>query len=447
MYCSFLEVCYKMQAWKAWRELFNRKHFIEHYNEKILTHPSVGLDKITPTVFHDNLESNIELILKKTQNKTYKFTRYKQILFSKGADKPPRCVNVPTLRDKLTISVLNELIQNVYGETCITPMPHMIINEITQNLNKYTHFIKIDIESFYATIDQDILINTLNQKIRKDEISLLISNAIKTSSLPCTIQTRSTTTINEKGIPEGLAISNSLANLYMANIDQKYRAITNIKYWRYVDDILLFVNESDFKQIKNSILEDISKLNLKPNNKQDEGEISKGFTYLGYNISSSLISIRERSILKMEQSIENLFQKIKSQNNSYIEWKVNLKITGFIIDNHKYGWIFFYSQINDISLLYHLDNLIKKFVKRYKISSEIKFKRFVRTYHEIRQALHKTKYIPNIDLYSIDDKKDILFNIYGENVEKLNEEQIRIKFSRIMAKEIQDVEKDIQDIS
>ncbi len=436
-----------MQAWKAWKKLFNRNHLIEHFNEKIISHPSVGLDKITLITFKKNLDSNIDLILKKSENKTYKFTRYRQILFSKGEGKPPRCVSVPTIKDKLTISVLNELLQKVYGEKCITQMPHIVINEITHNLSNYTHFIKIDIKTFFASISQDVLINIIKQKIRKEEILLLITNAIQTSTLPSPIQKRSTIKINKDGIPEGLAISNSLANLYMSNIDEKYKTNTSIKYWRYVDDILLFVNESDFQIIKKEIFDDITELNLTINDKKDEGKIEKGFTYLGYSISSSLISVRESSILKMEQSIEKLFREIKLQNDEYIRWKVNLKITGFIINNHKYGWLFFYSQITDISLLYHLDNLIQKFIKRYQINPKIKFKRFVRTYHEIRQALHKTNYIPNIDMYSIEDKKDILSRIYGENVKKLNSEQIKMRFARIMAREIQDIEKDIQDIS
>lgn len=436
-----------MQAWKAWKKLFNRNHLIEHFNEKIISHPSVGLDKITLITFKKNLDSNIDLILKKSENKTYKFTRYRQVLFSKGEGKPPRCVSVPTIKDKLTISVLNELLQKVYGEKCITQMPHIVINEITHNLSNYTHFIKIDIKTFFASISQDVLINIIKQKIRKEEILLLITNAIQTSTLPSPIQKRSTIKINKDGIPEGLAISNSLANLYMSNIDEKYKTNTSIKYWRYVDDILLFVNESDFQIIKKEIFDDITELNLTINDKKDEGKIEKGFTYLGYSISSSLISVRESSILKMEQSIEKLFREIKLQNDEYIRWKVNLKITGFIINNHKYGWLFFYSQITDISLLYHLDNLIQKFIKRYQINPKIKFKRFVRTYHEIRQALHKTNYIPNIDMYSIEDKKDILSRIYGENVKKLNSEQIKMRFARIMAREIQDIEKDIQDIS
>ena len=265
-----------MQAWKAWKKLFNKNHLIEHFNEKIISHPSVGLDKITLITFKKNLDSNIDLILKKAENKTYKFTRYRQILFSKGEGKPPRCVSVPTIKDKLTISVLNELLQKVYGEICITQMPHIVINEITHNLSNYTHFIKIDIKTFFASIDQDILIKIIKKKIHKEEILSLITNAIQTSTLPSPIQKRSTMKINRDGIPEGLSISNSLANLYMANIDEKYNSNVSIKYWRYVDDILLLVNESDFQIIKKEIFDDIAELNLTINSKKDEGKIEKG---------------------------------------------------------------------------------------------------------------------------------------------------------------------------
>ena len=53
-------------------------------------------------------------------NDSYHFTRYKQLLFTKGPAKLPRAICVPTLRDKLTASVLNELLVGVYGDKCKT---------------------------------------------------------------------------------------------------------------------------------------------------------------------------------------------------------------------------------------------------------------------------------------------------------------------------------------
>lgn len=99
-----------MQASYLWKKLFTKKHLIEHYEEKVKDKPSVGLDKVSPRKFEQNLDENIEIIIRKSMNGSYHFTRYKQLLFTKGPTKPPRAICVPTLRDKLTASALNELL-------------------------------------------------------------------------------------------------------------------------------------------------------------------------------------------------------------------------------------------------------------------------------------------------------------------------------------------------
>lgn len=93
-----------MQASYLWKKLFTKKHLIEHYEEKVKDKPSVGLDKVSPRKFEQNLDENIEIIIRKSMNGSYHFTRYKQLLFTKGPTKPPRAICVPTLRDKLTAS-------------------------------------------------------------------------------------------------------------------------------------------------------------------------------------------------------------------------------------------------------------------------------------------------------------------------------------------------------
>lgn len=153
------------------------------------------------------------------------------------------------------------------------------------------------------------------------------------------------------------------------------------------------------------------------------------------------------SVLKIEQSIEELFRTIKKDNTGYLQWKLNLKITGFILEGHKYGWLFFYSQITDLSLLFHLDDVVKKLVKRYKLDGKIKMKRFVRTYAEMHMALHETKYIPNLDDLKLEDKKDILSDIYQTDLADKDERFVEIQFHKIMKREIRDIEKDIENIS
>ena len=183
------------------------------------------------------------------------------------------------------------------------------------------------------------------------------------------------------------------------------------------------------------------------NDKADDGRIIDGFEYLGYRISSNLVSVRKSSILKIEQSLQELFGSINEDNVSYIEWKLNNKITGFILSNNKYGWLFFYSQITDIKLLFHLDDLVQKFIVRYNLVGKMHCKKFVRTYHEMRQALHVTKYIPNFDTYSLERKREILLTIYGDDAIFWSEKLVLQRFNKIMSREIRDIERDIENFS
>lgn len=436
-----------MQASYLFKKLFAKKHLIEHYEEKIKDKPSVGLDKVSSQKFEQNLNENIEIIVRKVMNGSYHFTRYKQLLFTKGPIKPPRAICVPTLRDKLTASVLNELLVGVYGDECKTMMPQLVIDDITNKISMYSHFIKLDVRSFYGSINQDILIKIIKRKIHKPEIISLIWNSIRTEALLYPIREKTEKRERILGVPEGLPISNTLANIYMLDIDRKYKGLDYISYYRYVDDILILVNDDKFLDVRESISDDIKKLGLELNEKKDEGCIKESFEYLGYVINDTEVTVRKSSVLKIEQSIEELFRTIKKDSIGYLQWKLNLKITGFILEKHKYGWLFFYSQITDLSLLYHLDDVVQKLIKRYKLEDKIKIKRFVRTFAEMRMALHETKYIPNLDDLKLEDKKIILSDIYQMDLSGKDERFIEIQFRKIMKREIRDIEKDIENIS
>ena len=436
-----------MQAAVAWKLLFTKNHLRTRYYEKVPKRPSVGLDKVTNEKFEEKLGEEIDIILRKVNDGSYSFTRYRMLLFLKGPAKAPRQVCVPTMRDKLTLSTLNELLGLVYGSQCRTQMPQVIINNISNNLPSFDSFIKLDVSSFYASIKHDVLLSKLRGKIKKPEIIDLIQKAIETESLSYPVKEKVKRHKRELGIPEGLPISNSLANVYLANLDEKYNELPGVKYYRYVDDILILLNRENLQTVKRAVVRDLKRLGLETNDKNADGEISQGFEYLGYFLSSNGITVRKSSVLKVEQSLEELIIKLKKEPLEYTEWKLNLKITGFIYGGNKYGWMFFYSQISDTSLLFRLDDLIEKLLERYGVDPSVRRKRFVRTYHEIRQALHTTSYVPNFDKYTIDDKRRVVSRVYKKDFSSADEHAVEDYFGKIISKEIRDIEKDIQDFS
>ena len=439
-----------MKAYQIFKKLYTPQSILQFYEEKIYNNCSTGLDKITPLKFDENKDAIISKISEKVLSGKYNFTRYKKMLIAKGEQKYPRVICMPTIRDKLVLSVLHETLNKIFGDSIVSLLPQIIINNIyteAQN-NNYDGFIKIDIKTFYASINHIVLFQKLKKKIRKIELLTLIENAIKTPSLEIPIKSRQQPQNREIGIPEGISISSILANIYLMDLDKKYSNSKNFSYHRYVDDILILCKSTEIDKIRNDLSNDLKKLKLETNEKDELGLIKKGFEYLGYKFNSKTISARESTVLKYETSLEQIFSAYKHAQNpslKLLEWKLNLKITGCIIDGKKYGWLFYFSQIDDMKLITHFDCLIAKFSKRFKIDGEnLSFKRFKRTYYEIKYNLHSSNYIPNFDNYTITDVRTILENIYEKNLKELNDEQTVILFKKIMSKETKELEKDVQ---
>lgn len=443
------------------RSIYKKENILIYYNEKMKKNSAIGLDKISSRRFRENLKENIDIINRKVINNTYKFTRYRQVLISKGAEKPPRVISIPTIRDSLVLGILNEFLREKYGESSISKRPQLIINDIIKAINekdnfndrKYDTFIKIDIKSYYKSINHQILKNELMNKIDTIDIIDFIFLAINTETISIPVrskQNKKRNRIKENGIPEGLSISNSIANIYLKNIDEKYINEPDFKYFRYVDDILILCKHDERINIYENIKQDLLSLKLETNEKEDSGSLSNGFDYLGYRISSDKITVRESSILRLEQNLEKLFveyKRSKEKNIKLLEFKLNLRTTGFIYKNMKYGWMFFFSQMDDKILLSKLDWLVKKLSKRYKLDGIMDLKKFKRTKYEIDYKMHKSKYIKNFDKYDINDKKELIEIIYKQTIISNKEEDINEIFERIIYEEIKDLEKDIQPFS
>jgi len=439
-----------MSASKEFLTAFSKKNLKDIFYSSVKFKSAVGIDRVNSITFEKNLYQNISLIRKKVFSSTYNFSQYKEKLISKGANKFPRVISLPTTRDKLVLKALFRVIYASFPNN--SPILHEVIRNINETLiiGKFDGFIRLDVKDFYPSIKHDLLLVQLSKKIKKKEILNLIQGSITKNTV--NEPSKENRKINDKGIPQGLPISNILANIYMRPIDIKFGKRKSLAYFRYVDDILIFCNQKNIERIKQQVKDECKTIGLELHGEEEKekcksGVISSGFSFLGYEFCGNVISVRERSVIKFRNSFINYltaYKYSKKPNKELLLWSINLRVTGCFFNERRFGWLFYFSQINDIQLLGRLDHFIENQVKKFGIPLQKgQLKSLIRAYYEITKNPNNSKYIPNFDNYSFVEKKNILESVFSIDTNHLQNSQIEYTFKKILFRSIRDLEKDL----
>lgn len=462
------------------KKIFTKKQLNELFNKEFSTSTTTGRDRINAETFKKEIDIHIQNIIKKVNNSTYKFSIYKEKLILKGANKNPRIISIPSLRDRM---VLKSLFTILYESFDIQqPLPQQIIKRLISSINNNTYhdFIKLDLNNFYGSIKHDLLMASISHKIRSKKILYLLNQALITETLPLDI--KSTKKNHRKiGIPQGLSISNLLAEIFLIDFDKWVeQQFPDSAYFRYVDDILLLCPRGKAIEYSDEIINKLSgktyQLSVHPlegnSTKSNLGELNDGFEFLGYRYINSKFSVRKASINKLENSIAKLCTALKYKkraleeayredeagfHNAYnfelqkFKWKLNLKITGCIYNNKRYGWIFYFSQLTDTKILYLLDGIVRNILIRFGLDAlQIAPKSFLKAHEIIQRSTRPNKYIPNFDLVKEDVVKirNELLNLFDEEflINKTDNEIIYL-FKKIINKHTSDIESDLGAIS
>lgn len=412
--------------------------------------------------FDGNNAREIALISRKVLSGEYRFTKYKEKLISKGLGKSPRQLSIPTIRDRLTLKLLCEYLFEVFPESKPS-LPQDKIEKLKKAVDggDHTHFIKIDLKDFYPSINHKLLISKIRKRIRLEEFRTLFIAALESPTVSeSNIKGASKV---EQGVAQGLSISNVLAEIFMMDVDSKIKEVAPV-FFRFVDDLIVLTDSNPreiFAKI-NSILR-TSKLNPHPidsiGSKTKIGKISDGLEFLGYAIKPHKVSVRKSSVINFEGSLVDAFSEYKHRLRNAknakeqeaalvrFRWNLNLKITGCIYKNQRFGWVFYYSQINDLSILRRVDNTIELLFNRFKIAKPPNPKRLLKAFYESKRTDKESHwYIPNYDFLSIEKKKKFLTGI-GQKIDELPDREVDYVFHRLIRRATRSLEKDVLSFS
>lgn len=428
-------------------------------DEKIYYSPSVGWDKINSKRVNINRDVFLKHIVNRVLSNSYTFTPYKVNLLIKNKDCKPRKTCIPTVKDRIVICAIKRYLYDFYRDERFNNPANQIIREITQIIEskEKIYYKKIDLSAFFDNINHQVLIGKISKKVNEKIIINLIKNILEN---PQKCDETDKKIKNVVGVPQGISIATLFSNIYMHDFDTKYANKKDISYFRYVDDIIVF--SKDKNEIDNIYAEmkyDLERVLLLPVNmeKTKDGYIEEGLEYLGYKFDGDIITVRKSSITKFERNIEKVFKNfsvLKEKDETQIKkfiWLLNVKITGILVDEKKYGWLYYFSCINDKSLLKRLDLLVEKFIKRFKIESFISIKdikKFTKTYYEIKNNIKESKYLLNLNNVEKEEKKKFLKEIcLNTNVDRLTDEELDYRYRYNLYRTLKNLERDIDSVS
>jgi RNA-directed DNA polymerase len=180
--------------------------------------------------------------------------------------------------------IISPLCLHLTGPSAIKGATRRIRTALTTSRFKYA--MRIDIKSYYASIDHRILLKQIRQNYDDPKILRYLEDII---TIP--VDVGGNVYLPKKGIPRRSALSPFFGALYLSDLDKAFEKKSGIFYLRYMDDIIILIESKRRYHAARkrlfSILKDL-RLKVSPH-KTKMGELKRGFHFLGVNFAVTRI--------------------------------------------------------------------------------------------------------------------------------------------------------------
>lgn len=288
--------------------------------------------------FRLHLMDNVLSLHVDLKNYSYQHGGYEAFNIS---DPKPRNIHKASVRDRLLHHAIYRKLYPFFDKTFIADsfscrddkgthkagkQFRSFFNSLSKNNTKTVWVLKCDIRKFFASIDQKILIDILNEYIPDQNILQLLERVI--SSFETTLGI---------GLPLGNLTSQLLVNIYLNKLDQFVKHTLKAKYYiRYADDFVFLSAEKaelDFSlQELRPFLQNTLHLKLHPKKVKIQ-TFASGVVFLGwvhFPTHQVLRTTTKRRMLKKlgttdSKHVVSSYLGLLSQGNGYTLQKQILK--------------------------------------------------------------------------------------------------------------------------
>ncbi len=300
----------------------NLLQFANNWVKKLNAKKGAANENSSWWIFIYNAEHLIKKSLSDFIAGVYRFSPMDTYTFEEKDSKVSETIVIWSYIDRLVIKWIYKTIKPIFtyiiSANCFHLKGPAGVKIAIKNLKKalerknFRYFIRADVKSYYASIDHNILIKQVEQnfndsrliKYLKDIINILI---IKDATLFSP----------DKGIARRSSLSPFFGALYLSPLDQAFDNIKGVRYFRFMDDIVILAEtKRQYLKAKRRLHNVLSKLKLSlSKHKTKMGELKFGFHFLGVKFAVSqnqqekshlIVAIHDRSCYRALDKVNGM---------------------------------------------------------------------------------------------------------------------------------------------
>jgi RNA-directed DNA polymerase len=296
---------------------------------------AAGVDKVSIQMFEQNLEANLERLMRELKQGTFEPLPARRVYIPKDVKqtkfRPPG--NVPAVRDRIAQEVLRQLLNPIFEarfhENSYGFRPKRSCQQAVEQVRELHRsgllwVLDADIKGFFDNLSHQAVMTELSDVVADGNILRLVEKFLRDgvmeggSLLPTRV-----------GTPQGGVISPLLANIALNVLDWHLQA-HGFRFVRYADDFLvLCTSENKAREalaLIEPLLQDRLGLSLSPE-KTKIAKFPQGFTFLGFEISSWSVKMRAKSVENFRMKVRELTRRCHNLDAELIV-KLNRVIQG-----------------------------------------------------------------------------------------------------------------------
>lgn len=271
---------------------------------------AAGIDEVTTKEFLANKDMHLREINRLLREKQYEPQPVRAVEIPKDNGKT-RTLGIPTVRDRVVQQslrmVLEPIFEAKFKDCSYGFRPNRGCHKAITKVEEYIEAgnlwaVEVDIEKFFDSVDQEMLIDQVAEEISDGSTLRLIRALLKSG-----IMKDGKIKASEEGTPQGGVISPLLANIYLHPLDEALEKDFNLV--RYADDaVILCQTEEEADRAMSAFISILEKLKLKANlSKTRKVKLTdqEGTEFLGFLITAKYKFPRKKAIKKFKDKVKS----------------------------------------------------------------------------------------------------------------------------------------------